>query len=556
MDDHPEHPVIHDGIFLGYDKNIPLKNEGLGRLLAFVVSGWVQLPNHRLTIACPYWLVKDLQSLLADHGIPDSSYDLLRTKDPWWRTVQLRLKAFERSIRPTVHRYRAWLRGDAIPEHRPIKQHWLERIVTVDFSKLLHSRKWTSVTFEAFKLVAFAAIVFWLLRFIWPAILVLLIVFGIYRLWRKYKKKKSPSQSINPKRSMRKQKRRGRRYAREISRLIKQVNQQQLVNHWLVPTPFWPEANRIAHTKAIVCPDLVLQQFPLRFADPSAEAIYARILTTLQHADRLICYSDFIRTHQLVHGVGLAPEQIQVIGHGQVDLAEHLKLGKSPPSQPEQKQIALEFLRSYQRASLARNPYWSRYSWDRGAYVFYSSQARGQKNILSLLRAIEILRHRPIEPIRLVLTCQRSPGSDIDLFVSQYRLDPWVLFANDVSNQVLASLYCWAAVAVNPTLFEGGFPFTFTEAFSVGTPSLLSDIPMVKEKVQDPNLIQRMIFDPLDPQDIASKTQWAVEHPEELLAMEKELFDSFPTWQSVALSYSNSLRSFGIDRSTGIDPVR
>jgi hypothetical protein len=65
-----------------------------------------------------------------------------------------------------------------------------------------------------------------------------------------------------------------------------------------------------------------------------------------------------------------------------------------------------------------------------------------------------------------------------------------------------------------------------------------------------------MIFDPLDPQDIASKIQWAVEHREELLAMEKELFDSFPTWQSVALSYSNSLRSFGLDRSTGIDPVR
>jgi glycosyltransferase involved in cell wall biosynthesis len=328
----------------------------------------------------------------------------------------------------------------------------------------------------------------------------------------------------------------------EVGQLIKQINEQQQVRHWLVPTPFWPEANRIEHAKSIVCPDLVLQQFPLRFSDPSTEPIYARILDTLQNAQKLICYSDAIRTHQLVEGVGLSPEQIDVIGHGRVELGEFLKLGKSVPDQNTQKQIALEFLRSYQRTSLADDPYWSRFAWDKSTFVFYSSQARGQKNILSLLRAIEILRHRSNIPIRLVLTCERSAGSDLDLFITDHRLDAWVLFAPGVSNQVLASLYCWASLAVNPTLFEGGFPFTFTEAYSVGTPSLLSDIPMVREKIVESNLKDRMVFDPLDPQDLANKILWGVEHREELIDAQQGLFDGIPKWEMVAKCYSDSLR--------------
>jgi len=142
----------------------------------------------------------------------------------------------------------------------------------------------------------------------------------------------------------------------------------------------------------------------------------------------------------------------------------------------------------------------------------------------------------------LVLTCGRIQGSELDLFVSEHRLDAWVLFASGVSNQVLASLYCRASLAANPSLFEGGFPFTFTEAYSVGTPSLLSDIPMVREKLEPGGLADRMLFDPLDPQDLANKIQWGVEHREELYRLQQELYASFPDWESVAQRYSDSLR--------------
>jgi len=45
----------------------------------------------------------------------------------------------------------------------------------------------------------------------------------------------------------------------------------------------------------------------------------------------------------------------------------------------------------------------------------------------------------------------------------------------------IAACYKLADLAVNPSLSEGGFPFTFTEALSVGTPVVMARIPVTEE---------------------------------------------------------------------------
>ena len=331
------------------------------------------------------------------------------------------------------------------------------------------------------------------------------------------------------------------RSAQEMQHLIALVNRQNATTHWLIPTPFWPESLGIAHPKTVVCPDLVLQEFPLRFADPATEATYARILNTLQNAESLITYSEYTKQVQLVQGVGVAPEQVTVIPHARVDLNGCLSLGNKATgkvrSMEERREIALEVLRHYQRSTLHTNPFWSRTRWDQTRFVFYSSQSRGHKNILSLLRSIEILRHRAGEPVRAVLTCERTPDSEIDLFLKEHQLDAWVLFAPQVSNTVLAALYCNASLAVNPSLFEGGFPFTFSEAYSVGTPSVMSDVGVVREFVLNEELRRRMLFNPHDPRDMAGKIQWGIDHRQELLELQTSLDDPFSTWDVVASNY-------------------
>jgi hypothetical protein len=65
---------------------------------------------------------------------------------------------------------------------------------------------------------------------------------------------------------------------------------------------------------------------------------------------------------------------------------------------------------------------------------------------------------------------------------------------------------------------------------------------MVREKIVDPKLKEMMIFDPLDPQDLADKILWGVEHRKDLIEAQRGVFEAFPSWEMVAMSYSQSLR--------------
>lgn len=472
MGHHQEPPLNRIGIFVGYGKGIPLKGEGLGRLLAFVVSGLVQLPAYRLTIACPTWLAAELTSLLAEHGVGSETYDLLHVTKPT----------------PSMMRNRSGSLADV-------------RHPCVRASAVTLRRLWRTLRREGIRKA----------------------VRGVRKLARRIRRRNRSDDGLV-----------------EVRLLVHAINRQQAVRYWLVPTPFWPQASDIRHWYTMVFPDLVLQEFPLRFADPSTELTYARIVDAVQRAQRVICYSEHTKMRQVVHGVGLSPEQVDVIGHARVDLSSHLSPSGAASDPAERRRMAIAVLHTMEHApSRARRR--MEPNWPCEPYLFYASQYRGHKNILALLRAIAILRHRQAAQVRLVLTCDRKAGSELDRALSLYDLDARVLFTPRVSDRELAALYTCAAAAVNPTLFEGGFPFTFTEAFSVGTPSLMSDIPLVRERVVDPSLRARMLFDPLDPQDLADKIQWSLGNRDRLLEMQRPLYESFPTWTTVAQRYCDSL---------------
>lgn len=114
-----------------------------------------------------------------------------------------------------------------------------------------------------------------------------------------------------------------------------------------------------------------------------------------------------------------------------------------------------------------------------------------------------------------------------------------------VPNHVLAALYRLATLSVTPTQFEGGFPFTFSEAYSVGTPSIMSRIPVVTELLDDPELLSLMTFDPLDRDEMRRKILWGLSNVDELFERQKPLFEkmSARTWPGVAGEYLDLILS-------------
>lgn len=148
-------------------------------------------------------------------------------------------------------------------------------------------------------------------------------------------------------------------------------------------------------------------------------------------------------------------------------------------------------------------------------------------------------------PAKLILTAQFQYDKRIQTFIDDNGLHADVLSLHSVPNKVLAALYHLASLSVTPTNFEGGFPFTFSEAYSVGTPSIMSRIPVVQEVIDDPELQDLMTFNPLDVDDIANKMIFGLDNRQRLFEAQSSLYAklSARTWQVAANDYLSLLKS-------------
>ncbi|EFC2708987.1 glycosyltransferase family 4 protein, partial [Escherichia coli] len=144
---------------------------------------------------------------------------------------------------------------------------------------------------------------------------------------------------------------------------------------------------------------------------------------------------------------------------------------------------------------------------------------------------------------KLILTCGSDHLSSISNFIKENRLEYDVLFLHGLSIQELAALYKRADLAVNPTLSEGGCPFTFTEALSVGTPVIMSRIPVAEEVLTDPALQEMTFFDPLDWKCLADKILWAVDNLDELKTVQMQTYNQLiqRNWEDVVNEHIDAL---------------
>ncbi|MGQ9557259.1 MAG: glycosyltransferase, partial [Desulfurispora sp.] len=171
---------------------------------------------------------------------------------------------------------------------------------------------------------------------------------------------------------------------------------------------------------------------------------------------------------------------------------------------------------------------------------FYASQFRPNKNVVNLLRAYNYLLKQRYIKQKLILTGNPSVLPEIERFISEHNLENDVLCLHGLTAQELAACYYLADLAVNPSLFEGGVPFTFAEAVSVGTPVVMARIPVTEEILSDPELSTETLFNPFDWRDMAAKIEWALENRHLLYAKQRKFYDEVlakRTWAEVVDEY-------------------
>lgn len=326
-----------------------------------------------------------------------------------------------------------------------------------------------------------------------------------------------------------------------VSDLVKIVNASDL-DFVFVPVAFYPEVVHITKPKVITVPDLIVCDYPQYFVNQIGNnwsAAIERMKNLISNNKYFISYSDYVANK---HIYPFAPKDslVKVIPHGNLSIIDEL----SREHGASIKGYSLAIMHNYMQKK--PNLYINKFNFSNVKYLVYTSQNRPHKNITNLLKAYNILLKQRFCNVKLVLTGLFDHTPSVDKYIKDNNLQYDVLSLPNLSNKELAALDHLAYLAVNPTLFEGGFPFTFNEAYSVGTPSVMSKIPVVDEVVTDSELREKMLFDPYNVDDMVEKLYWAINHRDELFELQKPLYDRLAarSWEVAAneyISYFNEI---------------
>lgn len=528
------------GIFLAYGPQTHLGQEGLGRYLAGLVKGFSE-QGQEVVILTPKWSVENITELFREFNIQDDavSFSVLERVPVFWGVLKF-AKKFRKKKEVKAKKYRILKTGVDL----------LEKLV----GYMIHI---TNAVFFA----ALCILLFLLGCILLPFALVGTIVFLFAYLVRSLIKR----QHISPKELYRKLRLVTRKlsktgvsideYAynqfmdRTIVSLVDKANRQD-VDLWFIPALFWPETKNLKQTRVITVPDLVTEEFANLCSDNTQFAYSTeKCRETVRTGEFFITYCEHIKKTVLQYEYG--KQHVIAIPHPLNDMLTSIEIDKEIEKKLNSSK---DFTDAFARIQMRTLPphakhfadVYANYSFQNTKYIFYPSQARPYKNLLNLVKAYHELAVKRYCNIKLILTCDFNMCPDVLGYITKNGLQFDVFSFFGVSVQQLASLYRCAELVVTPTLYEGGFPFTFGEGMSVGTPSVMSNIPQVRDVVEEYGLAEEMLFDPYDYHAIADKIEYGLQHKAELYQKQLVLYEDMKkrTTSVVAKEYLCAFETF------------
>ncbi|MGD0436762.1 MAG: glycosyltransferase, partial [Bryobacteraceae bacterium] len=495
------------GIYLAYGPTVDLQKEGLGRLLVAFLKAAATLEDVRFVIACPQWSRKTLLGLMESEGISTAAFDLVSTKGvPLILKIVLGGRSRKRGPqRPSLLRKLfAWFKSGAVRHRQQLER---RLVATRSVATWLVIGLYAVVL--AILLLPLAALA-WLGRTVYRSFLwVTRRLIGLH--WPRAVLHQMASALSLPGEEAWMMRLYRLMEADEGKRVADVVNRMRHVRAWYCPAAFWPAFNRISMPRLMCVPDVVTADAPVGFAvvDPEFIKNVEIVERAIAGGQRFVTYSSRVKWNTLVDHYSVEPDAVAVVPHACWDLSPLINVSGFPDRDAATKTYCERLLKQ----ALVRtggNTYTGGLASGSIRYLFYPSQFRPNKNVLTLLRAYEhLLRNRFIQR-KLILTGDPNRLSPIRDFIRDQRLENEVLCLHGLTTRELAACYRLADLAVNPSLSEGGCPFTLTEALSVGTPIVMARIPVTEEVVLDEALRSMMLFDPYDWRDMASRIEWAL----------------------------------------------
>ncbi len=180
-------------------------------------------------------------------------------------------------------------------------------------------------------------------------------------------------------------------------------------------------------------------------------------------------------------------------------------------------------------------------------FLFYPTQIRPYKNILFLIKVLEELISKGYD-LQLVLTSKTfNNNHELIEYSKKTKLINRIILTGDVEEGELFQLHKLALVTVAPSRFEGGLPWPALEAFNVGTPAVLGNIPQTLERLKfvDPevgfNSSGLLIADVNSVEDFTDKIISAIENREKVILNQNVMVEKIEkyNWEAAANKYIN-----------------
>ncbi|THV23069.1 glycosyltransferase [Peteryoungia ipomoeae] len=535
-------PVKTYGIYLAYGPRVDLRSEGLGRHLAEFLAASTDFTDVKFVIAAPKWMRAPLHDLFESFDLDPEAFEII--SPPRSSLIGIFYKA---AISLTERRKK--------PRTRIAGKGRLKRLVTniKASTKSLVIKLAKSRNPLAFVLtLASLAVAIPIAVFLGGALIAVGFSVRLFRRLRLGARLGAAKKRLN----------RDGYVARathtlyrlmcdiEAESVSQAANKYRHVKAWYAPAAFWPEFNQIKAPRLMCVPDAVPIHFSVAFAteEPSPDRRlqdFRRIQDAIEGGDKFVTYSQDVKERTLVHHFHVDPSRVTVVRHG-ANRLEHLIKVSGFVDNEEATDIlsAMHLWTALAKAVNNTKAVW--YTSRDTGFLFYASQIRPNKNVMTLLKAYHFLRRTKNLPYKLLMTGEWRESADVKSFMDEMNLHEDVLFVRGLSEKELAACYRLATLAVNPSLAEGGMPFTFTESLSVGTPVVMADIAVSREIIDDAAVADRTFFDGFDYKDVARVIREALDDVDGLRALQREFYDSklsSRSWRQVVGEYIDALES-------------
>jgi len=517
------------GIYLAYPPEVDLRAEGLGRLLDEFLKEATNRGDVKFVVACPSWMRKSLVELSKATGISAESLEIIGPeRKPKLLELYEYYLAYKRRRKPSRNRLLRFFNR--------LRNLYLRSVSRAE-SFLVTTRSTLLLVILASLALPFVAIGLALKVVLDLSTKLALRARRIRHPWyaryftvigRVTARPQASSTAVRLYRFMEEA---------EATLVMKQINDRRDISAWYAPAAFWPHFNRIEAPRLTCVPDVVLTEFPVAFSSVNGDRFlqtFGQVEATIEGGDHFVTYSEHIKYRTLVERYHVSPDAINVVPHGANRLDDLITVSGFPDDNASTNAFCVNLFRGALHKAVGSIGATNFGSGDI-RFLFYASQFRPNKNILSLLRAYEYLLKRRYIGHKLVLTGNPNVLPEIAQFIREHNLQNDVLCLHGLSAQELAACYRLADLAVNPSLSEGGCPFTLTEALSVGTPVVMARIAVTEEVITDPDLQGVMLFDPYDWKDMAARIEWALQNRPALLDRQLKFYESHSqrTWRHV-----------------------